>query len=92
MASVSAWRSFTIGLLAGPAADEQVAVGGPVTSRRHVHAAEEAAVEREEAVFDVVVGPGEDLDVRAAAGPGPGDDVGLAVAVHVADGHVDAAP
>src|SRR5207248_10583474 len=36
------------------------------------------------------VGAAEDGDVRPAAGAGPGDHVGLAVAVHVAGGHVDA--
>src|SRR5438105_1051103 len=56
-----------------------------------VDAAGERRVEGEETLQGGVVGAAELLHVRAAAGAGPGDDLGLAVAVHVAGRHAHAA-
>ena len=74
----------------GPGDDVGIAVAVDVAGG-HAHAAGESGGIGEEVVDDVIVGAAEDLDVRPAAGAGPGNDVGLAVAVDVADGHVDAA-
>src|SRR5204862_6308688 len=60
-------------------------------ARGHVDPTGEARVVGEETRQQRKVLAAEDLDVRAAAGAGPGDDVGEAVAVDVAHGHVDAA-
>src|SRR5207302_1882187 len=55
------------------------------------HAAGEQAVVGEEIGEYGKVGAAEDLDLRAAARPGAGNDVGLAVAVHVPGGDEHAA-
>src|SRR5438105_876477 len=53
------------------------AVGGRAGSKSaHEDAAEEADIIREKAADFGLVGAAEDLDMRPAAGAGPGDDVG----------------
>src|SRR5262249_59256871 len=54
---------------------------------RHVHAPGEARVVGEERPQDRAVEAAHDLDVRTAAGTGPGHDVRHAVPVDVAHGH-----
>src|SRR5262249_43444137 len=69
-------------------------VGEAVTvdvRRRYVDAAGEAGAVGKELVQQRPVGAVEDLDVRPAAAARRGDDVGGAVAVHVADRHADPA-
>ena len=73
------------------AADHEIHDIGPGhVGGGHADATGGAEVEGQEAVFELVVRPGEDFDV-GIADRGSGDNVGFAVAVHVADGHVDAA-
>src|SRR5262249_11493170 len=60
-------------------------------ARGHVHAAGEARVEGVDAQDEAAVPPADDLHVRAAARPGPGDDVRKSVVVNIADRHGHAA-
>src|SRR5262249_21857399 len=73
---------------AGDDVGDVVAVG---VDRRHAHAAAEVRVVGEEAGPRGAPLAAEHLDVRAAAGPGPRDDLGAAVLVEVPGGDVDAA-
>src|SRR5207247_306068 len=70
---------------------EHVAAGGGVPGRTDADAARKADVVREEAGQYSGVGAAEHGHVRAAARARAGDEVGVAVAVHVAGRHVAAA-
>src|SRR5205085_4497752 len=75
------------------AAAERLGVGHVVVHQLHGHVDRHRLAGRVQVALDGRHGPGavERLDVRPAALAGAGDDVGVAVAVDVADGHVDAA-
>src|SRR5207249_2820702 len=75
---------------ARPGDDVGQAVAGDVAGR-HGDAAAEAGPVGKVAFQQRAVLAAKDLDVRPAAGARPGDDVSEAVAIDVADGHVDAA-
>src|SRR5205823_3238975 len=81
-----------VGAAARPGAGDDVgpAVAGQV-ARGDEHAAGEGPAVGEEALDAAAGGAAEHLDVRATARAGAGNDVGLAVAVHVAGGHGHAA-
>src|SRR5262249_17030963 len=91
-AQVAAREDADAGVGAGAGADDEV---GPAVAvdvpGRDAAAAGEVGGEGEQAGDPVAVCSAGDLYVRPAAGRGGGDVVSLAVAVHVAGRHLDAA-
>src|SRR5207244_7711043 len=80
------------GRIARPFADNDVAETIAVhVADGGVEPGPRAGVEGEEAGDDLEIDAAENDDLRPAAGAGAGDEVGRAVAVEVAGGHVDAA-
>src|SRR5262249_16077918 len=84
-------RDFGPATGAGAHYDLGLAVAAP-ESGRNEDATGKASVEGEEPVDEFAVEAAVNFDVGSAARSGADDDVGLAVAVHVSGGHVNAAP
>src|SRR5262249_29207414 len=74
----------------GTADDVGAAIAIEITGR-HAHAAAEGGAEGEEVAEELSRGSAEDAHLRQAARVGATDDVGPAIAVDVAGGHVRAA-